>query len=201
MLQKTDKRKYYLKCSKFSLLFKSRKYCWLSFSLSVIYVSNLLNCGERTAVAFGIKLSWPKTNLFYKQKELLFGRTKRGIRGREFLLFTRVADHSGRFALFCLFTHKWLKLWKIEVSLCKHNAFKVFILTAMHAPMKDLVLTSVVAYVKCIDYLIGKVSKRVAMLSRMRKNIMYTAGTVYKPFVLPSYYWLLRYCVQLPREC
>ena len=40
----------------------------------------------------------------------------------------------------------------------------------MHAPMKDLVLSSVVAYVKCIDYLIGKVSKRVAMLSRMRKN-------------------------------
>ena len=33
----------------------------------------------------------------------------------------------------------------------------------MHAPMKDLVLSSVVAYVKCIDYLIGKVSKRVAM--------------------------------------
>lgn len=141
-------------------------------------------------MAFGIKLSWPKTNLFYKQKELLFGRTKRGIRGREFLLSTRVADHSGRFALFCLFTHKWLKLWKIEVSLCKHNAFKVFILTAMHAPMKDLVLSSVVAYVKCIDYLIGKVSKRVAMLSRMRKNIMYTAGTVYKPFVLP----IIDYC-------
>ena len=130
-------------------------------------------------MAFGIKQSWPKTNLFYKQKELLFGRTKRGIRGTEFLLSTRVADHSGRFALFCLFTHKWLKLWKIEVSLCKHNAFKVFILTAVHAPMKDLVLSTVVTYVKCIDYLIGKVitapvSKRVAMLSRMRKNIKCT---------------------------
>ena len=60
----------------------------------------------------------------------------------------------------------------------------------MYAPMKDLVLSSVVAYVKCIDYLIGKVSKRVAMLSRMRKNIMYTAGTVYKPFVLP----IIDYC-------
>ena len=33
----------------------------------------------------------------------------------------------------------------------------------MHAPMKDVVLSSVVAYVECVDYLIGKVSKRVAI--------------------------------------
>ncbi|KAK2558582.1 hypothetical protein P5673_018759 [Acropora cervicornis] len=37
-----------------------------------------------------------------------------------------------------------------------------------------------------VDYLIGKVRKRLAMLGRIRKNInMYTAGTVYTSFVLP----------------
>jgi len=37
-----------------------------------------------------------------------------------------------------------------------------------------------------VDYLIGKVKKRLAMLGRIRKNInMYTAGTVYRSFVLP----------------
>ena len=42
-----------------------------------------------------------------------------------------------------------------------------------------------------VDYLIGKVRKRLAMLGRIRKNInMYTAGTVYTSFVLP----ILDYC-------
>ena len=42
-----------------------------------------------------------------------------------------------------------------------------------------------------VDYLIGKVRKRLAMLGRIRKNInMYTAGTVYTSFVLPT----LDYC-------
>ena len=40
--------------------------------------------------------------------------------------------------------------------------------------MKDLVLRSVVAYVECVDYLISKVSERVAMLGRMRKTIKCT---------------------------
>ena len=42
-----------------------------------------------------------------------------------------------------------------------------------------------------VDYLIGKVRKRLAMLGRIRKNInMYTAGTVYTLVVLP----VLDYC-------
>ena len=42
-----------------------------------------------------------------------------------------------------------------------------------------------------VDYLIGKVRKRLVMLGRIRKNInMYTAGTVYTSFVLP----ILDYC-------
>ena len=42
-----------------------------------------------------------------------------------------------------------------------------------------------------VEYLIGKVRKRWAMLRRIRKNInMYTAGTVYTSFVLP----ILDYC-------
>ena len=42
-----------------------------------------------------------------------------------------------------------------------------------------------------VDYLIGRVRKRLAMLGRIRKNInMYTAGTVYTSFVLP----ILDYC-------
>ena len=42
-----------------------------------------------------------------------------------------------------------------------------------------------------VDYLIGKVRKRLAMLGRIRKNInMYTAGTVYTSFGLP----ILDYC-------
>ena len=37
-----------------------------------------------------------------------------------------------------------------------------------------------------VEYLIGKVRKRLAMLGRIRKNInLYTAGTVYTSFVLP----------------
>ena len=37
-----------------------------------------------------------------------------------------------------------------------------------------------------VEYLSGKVRKRLAMLGRIRKNInQYTAGTVYKSFVLP----------------
>ena len=37
-----------------------------------------------------------------------------------------------------------------------------------------------------VEYLTGKVRKRLAMLGRIRKNInQYTAGTVYKSFVLP----------------
>ena len=37
-----------------------------------------------------------------------------------------------------------------------------------------------------VDFLIGRVSKRLAMLGRIRKNIeMYTAGTVYTSFNLP----------------
>ena len=42
-----------------------------------------------------------------------------------------------------------------------------------------------------VEYLIGKVLKRLAMLGRIRKNInLYTAGTVYTSFVLP----VLDYC-------
>ena len=42
-----------------------------------------------------------------------------------------------------------------------------------------------------VEYLIGKVGKRLAMLGRRRKNInLYTAGTVYTSFVLP----ILDYC-------
>ena len=42
-----------------------------------------------------------------------------------------------------------------------------------------------------VEYLIGKVGKRLAMLGRIRKNInMYTVGTVYTSFVLP----ILDYC-------
>ena len=37
-----------------------------------------------------------------------------------------------------------------------------------------------------VEYLIGKVRKRLAMFGRIRKNInMYTAGTIYTSFVLP----------------
>ena len=42
-----------------------------------------------------------------------------------------------------------------------------------------------------VEYLLSKVRKRLTMLGRIRKNInMYTAGTVYKSFVLP----ILDYC-------
>ena len=41
-----------------------------------------------------------------------------------------------------------------------------------------------------VDYLIGKVRKRLAMLGRIRKKYVYTAGTVYTSFVHP----ILDYC-------
>ena len=37
-----------------------------------------------------------------------------------------------------------------------------------------------------VEYFIGKVRKRLAMLGRIKKNInLYTAGTMYTSFVLP----------------
>ena len=54
-----------------------------------------------------------------------------------------------------------------------------------------IVLDASLTWNAYVDYLIGKVRKRLAILGRIRKNInMYTAGTVYTSFVLP----ILNYC-------
>ena len=49
-----------------------------------------------------------------------------------------------------------------------------------------------------IDYMIANVKKRVSMLGRITKNInMYTAGTIYRSFVLP----ILDYCDTVWNRC